>query len=921
MTARQPTPVFLALLLLCPAQPASPSTIHVPSDYLTVLAGVDAAVAGDTVLVAPGTYTYRETRTVPSMGHPTAIRGTAFLKAGITLLSEAGADSTILGVDSVSVAVEGVLILPDQSGPGEATVEGFTITGGKDNVAARARNAAGITLRSCVLRDIEKGISARHCNVTIENSVVQNLYPSWDQEGIWAETCDLDLESSVFRNNHGTLIRAETVTGGVHTIVRNCEFHDNKGGRVLHIKDQEPTTIERNLFIGNAAPSGTSGGCVDIADCKWVDVRYNTFVRDSILAPHGSGALSVSDDYATIDVTEIHNNTFYECYAGPEASCSAVGLHLLDVPFDFHSNAITNSRGAPALRVYRGDYQFSAWCNVFWNNEGGDYYLNTYWVPALTDFSINPQFCDPADLDFRVAASSPCLAGNSLGYCEQIGAHGEGCASFGTVVVGIETRPTKFTIAVDAAADTTPSLFNWVPESSHEVIVPSEVFPGPHTRYDFSHWEGVAGDTLLTIVTPSICTLYTAVYDTLHYLTMQADPGGTVVPVSAFHPRWSSVAIAPLPDTGHVFTGWTGTGDGSYTGADSAVSVTLNEPLTQTAHFSLQQLELRMVADSGGVVTPETGLHEIWSEVQIEATADPYYIFEEWVGNGEGSYSGTDNPTTVTMNEPITQGALFDRISHEVTLSLSDTDPSVSSGAPVGLGFVYLWLACSTQGGLKGFEGDVSGTMQVLAFTPTPGILNGGDATHLELASPACLVGPTLLGSLVVQDGGGGNLCLVPSASHGFLGGYDCTNPTMLVYEWPGDMRITGVATDGSAPCDSGRSCDEDATPDPVGVVEPTLEPITYDTVFDWSRPNPFATETELRFTLAQPTHVTLSIYDVAGRLVGRLLDEERGAGQHTVIWSGRDAEGRALPAGVYFSQLVAGDYVRARKLVLVRGK
>ena len=53
--------------------------------------------------------------------------------------------------------------------------------------------------------------------------------------------------------------------------------------------------------------------------------------------------------------------------------------------------------------------------------------------------------------------------------------------------------------------------------------------------------------------------------------------------------------------------------------------------------------------------------------------------------------------------------------------------------------------------------------------------------------------------------------------------------------------------------------------------------------------------------------------------LTYELVDEERGAGQHVVIWTGRDTNGRPLPAGVYFSQLIAGEYVQARKLVLVR--
>jgi hypothetical protein len=61
-----------------------------------------------------------------------------------------------------------------------------------------------------------------------------------------------------------------------------------------------------------------------------------------------------------------------------------------------------------------------------------------------------------------------------------------------------------------------------------------------------------------------------------------------------------------------------------------------------------------------------------------------------------------------------------------------------------------------------------------------------------------------------------------------------------------------------------------------------------------------------LRFDLPEPARVDLRVYDVAGREVARAVSGEWAAGTHAVRWQARDAGGRALEAGVYFSRLRA---------------
>ncbi len=85
------------------------------------------------------------------------------------------------------------------------------------------------------------------------------------------------------------------------------------------------------------------------------------------------------------------------------------------------------------------------------------------------------------------------------------------------------------------------------------------------------------------------------------------------------------------------------------------------------------------------------------------------------------------------------------------------------------------------------------------------------------------------------------------------------------------------------------------------------------------ARPNPFAGEAGLRFTLAEAGPARLTVFDLAGRQVAVLFDGPAPAGETGVRWDGRDASGREAPAGIYFYRLEGADGVRTRRLVKLR--
>ena len=68
--------------------------------------------------------------------------------------------------------------------------------------------------------------------------------------------------------------------------------------------------------------------------------------------------------------------------------------------------------------------------------------------------------------------------------------------------------------------------------------------------------------------------------------------------------------------------------------------------------------------------------------------------------------------------------------------------------------------------------------------------------------------------------------------------------------------------------------------------------------------PNPFNAGTEIRFQLPTDCHVTLTIYNVLGQEVIKLVNGFKEASHHVIRWDGKNYWGRSVPSGVYFSRL-----------------
>jgi hypothetical protein len=89
--------------------------------------------------------------------------------------------------------------------------------------------------------------------------------------------------------------------------------------------------------------------------------------------------------------------------------------------------------------------------------------------------------------------------------------------------------------------------------------------------------------------------------------------------------------------------------------------------------------------------------------------------------------------------------------------------------------------------------------------------------------------------------------------------------------------------------------------------------------VLSQNYPNPFNPETQLEFFLPRDCYVELSIYDILGRKVTTLVNQDLSAGLKLISWDGRDENGREVASGIYFYMIKAGTFSDTKKLVLLK--
>ncbi|MHC4942790.1 MAG: right-handed parallel beta-helix repeat-containing protein [Planctomycetota bacterium] len=189
--------IVAAIILAIPAR-AKSATINVPADEPTIQAGIDAAMNGDTVLVASGTY----------------VENIDLLGKAITVRSVRGAAATIMdGNQTGSTAV-----FASGEGP-DSVLEGFTISNGSGTELAPlykygggilCKGASSPTIRNNVITENSASFGggvycSSESSLTISNNIICNNVAIWSGGGILCVESSMMIENSTIHGNSASL--------------------------------------------------------------------------------------------------------------------------------------------------------------------------------------------------------------------------------------------------------------------------------------------------------------------------------------------------------------------------------------------------------------------------------------------------------------------------------------------------------------------------------------------------------------------------------------------------------------------------------------------------------------------------------------------------------------------------------------------
>ena len=83
--------------------------------------------------------------------------------------------------------------------------------------------------------------------------------------------------------------------------------------------------------------------------------------------------------------------------------------------------------------------------------------------------------------------------------------------------------------------------------------------------------------------------------------------------------------------------------------------------------------------------------------------------------------------------------------------------------------------------------------------------------------------------------------------------------------------------------------------------------------------PNPFNPSTTIRYGLDSNSNVNITIYDITGKLINTLVNQEQTQGWHSITWNGTNQHGEQVPAGIYLSRIGTENEVKTTKLMFLK--
>ncbi|UCD75742.1 MAG: right-handed parallel beta-helix repeat-containing protein [Phycisphaerales bacterium] len=339
--------ITVACLIDGNAGSANAAIIHVPDDYPTIQAALDAASNGDEIIVADGTYS------------GTGFRDLDFNGLLVTLRSASG-DPDLCTLDCQMI---GRGFIFDSGETAEAIVEGFTITNGiADEGGGFHITGANPTIRDCNILECLAhthggGAYVANGSPSFSNCIFRTNTASQDGGGLYAYQAAPVVAGCIFDDNAAPEGGALYDLSEVDCTISATAFTDNtaaNGGAIyLARAGQTPTmTLDGCTFTGNSGPVGGPGygGAIYVIQAAMV-INDNSFFDNSV--NRDGGAIFIEEGSLSATSTEFQWNA--ADLRGGAVYATVAEVTLTDCALDRNEAMSPDDGGGGAMSVSESD--------------------------------------------------------------------------------------------------------------------------------------------------------------------------------------------------------------------------------------------------------------------------------------------------------------------------------------------------------------------------------------------------------------------------------------------------------------------------------------------------------------------------------------------------------------------------------------
>ncbi len=779
----------------------------------------------------------------------------------LTLTADGSGDVPTIADALALISPGGVILLGDGI---------YSGTGNRDLVL----DARTVTIRSvsgdstaCVI-DLQGSASDPHHGFRLTNGTVLNLDRLTLRNGYAVNGAAMSVNTSTL-NAQGCIFESSETSnaGGAINFLNaggrldGCRFTGNRtiyAGGALYLNNSAPV-ISMCLFDGNHADNW--GGAV-----------------------HGQNPLSVF---------ELASCTFARNDAPQGSSIyvrggSAVSLGNTLIAFGTGSDPVWNNGG---------DISQVSCCDVF-GNAVGDYVGALAGFAGVNDnFSSDPLFCDEVGGNYNVLSGSPCSEAGNPG-CGLIGAFEAGCGFVITVTPdGSGDQPT-----IQAALNVA------LPGDIVELL--NGVYTGTGNR-DLN-FQGKAITLRGQSQDASLCILDCQASDTDRHHGVDFLSGETTATVlehititgaNKVYGGAININNASSPTIRHCILrdNTSGSGAGILIGGGS-------NPLLSNIRF-----ENNTATNAGGGIYINssfpsisdcvfTGNHGRYGGGGIfNQYASPNVLRSVFTGNTSDYWGGavhnrysTSAPNftdcLMTGNSAPEGGAVYDR----------------DGATPSYMTCTFSGNSSPDGGAIKSLDGSMVSLVRCIVAFSSQGAAVSSDGTSTFTAFCSDIFGNAggdYTGPLAGQLGTNDNISSDPLFCDANSGDFslNSTSPCQPVNSECG--LLIGVY---------GTGCAMSAVDDLAGAIPSRL-------TMGPASPNPFNPLTVVRYQLPTSGKVRMEVFDLGGRRVATLVNEDQVAGRHEVTWQAMDDGGRGVSSGVYLVRLKLGPETIVQKITLTK--